>query len=160
KACAELRDLLGAQSVLTTEERLQAYRDPYSPGLNDRFVPAGVISPATVEEIKAVLGVARSYRVPLWSVSLGRNYAYGGAAHGLTGSMILALSRMQAIEVNEDLAYAVVEPGVTYIALYKAIQDKKLRLWVDCTDPGWGSVLGNALERGVGYTPLGDHAAN
>src|SRR5690606_8149419 len=23
--------------------------------------------------------------------------------------------------------------------------------------PGWGSVLGNALERGVGLSPLGDH---
>ena len=30
---------------------------------------------------------------------------------------------------------------------------------IDCPDPGWGSVLGNTLERGVGYTPHGDHAA-
>ena len=74
-------------------------------------------------------------------------------------SMILDLSRMQAIEANEELAYAVVEPGVTYVTLYKFIQDKRLKLWIDCTDPGWGSVLGNALERGVGYTPFGDHAA-
>ena len=73
--------------------------------------------------------------------------------------MILDLSRMQAIEANEELAYAVVEPGVTYVTLYKFIQDKRLKLWIDCTDPGWGSVLGNALERGVGYTPFGDHAA-
>ena len=24
-------------------------------------------------------------------------------------------------------------------------------------DLGWGSIVGNALEHGVGYTPLGDH---
>ena len=27
-------------------------------------------------------------------------------------------------------------------------------------DLGWGSVIGNALEYGVGYTPYGEHAAN
>ena len=42
------------------------------------------------------------------------------------GSMILDLSRMQAIEANEELAYAVVEPGVTYVTLYKFIQDKQI----------------------------------
>jgi 4-cresol dehydrogenase (hydroxylating) flavoprotein subunit len=30
-------------------------------------------------------------------------------------------------------------------------------LWLDVPDAGWGSVVGNALERGVGYTPYGDH---
>ena len=58
------------------------------------------------------------------------------------------------------LAYAIVEPGVTYLDLYKFIQDKKYPLWIDCTDPGWGSVLGNTLEHGIGYTPYGDHAGH
>jgi len=30
-------------------------------------------------------------------------------------------------------------------------------LWVDVPDLGGGSVLGNTLDRGVGYTPYGDH---
>jgi len=158
-ACADLRKIVGENSVVTAEDRLSAYDDPYSPGLTNDFLPSGAVSPASVDEIKAVLKIATQYRLPLWSISLGRNYAYGGAAPCLSGSMILDLSRMQAIEANEELAYAVVEPGVTYVALYKFIQDKKLKLWIDCTDPGWGSVLGNALERGVGYTPFGDHAA-
>ena len=58
------------------------------------------------------------------------------------------------IEVNQELAYALVEPGVTYLDLYKFIQDKKYPLWIDCTDPGWGSVIGNALDHGAGRTPL------
>ena len=28
---------------------------------------------------------------------------------------------------------------------------------LDCPDLGWGSVVGNTLDRGVGYTPYGDH---
>ena len=33
------------------------------------------------------------------------------------------------------------------------------KVWIDCPDPGWGSVIGNALDHGVGYTmnPYRDH---
>jgi 4-cresol dehydrogenase (hydroxylating) len=150
---------VGDAWVVTAEDRISTYDDPYSPGLSNDFLPSGAVSPANVDELKSVLKTVTQYRVPVWSISIGRNYAYGGAAPCLSGSMILDLSRMQAIEVNEELAYAFVEPGVTYVSLYKYLQDNKLKLWLDCTDPGWGSVLGNALERGVGYTPFGDHAA-
>jgi 4-cresol dehydrogenase (hydroxylating) len=159
QACADLRAAVGEAQVLTRADQLEAYYDPYSPGLKDRFAPAAAVLSATVEEIQAVLAVARRAPLPLWSVSLGRNYAYGGAAPCLTGSVILDLSRMQSIEVDPDLAYAMVEPGVTYLQLYKFIREKKYPLMIDCPDPGWGSVLGNTLERGVGYTPHGDHAA-
>ena len=45
-----------------------------------------------------------------------------------------------------------VEPGVSYFDLYHYIQEHKLKVWIDCPDPGWGSVVGNALDRGGGYT--------
>jgi 4-cresol dehydrogenase (hydroxylating) len=154
-----LRAAVGDAHVLARPEQLEPYYDPYSPGLKDRYAPAAAVLPANVEEIKAVLAVARRTPLPLWTVSLGRNYAYGGAAPCLSGSVILDLSRMQAIEVDADLAYAMVEPGVTYLQLYQFIRDKKYPLLIDCPEPGWGSVLGNTLERGVGYTPHGDHAA-
>jgi 4-cresol dehydrogenase (hydroxylating) flavoprotein subunit len=157
-ACKELRAIVGDDWLLASEDRLASYADPYSPGLGDAHAPAGAILAASVEEIRAVLAVANSRGLPLWTVSLGRNYAYGGAAPCLNGLMVLDLQRMRGIEVNAELAYAMVEPGVTYLDLYKFIQDRKLGLWIDCTDPGWGSVLGNTLERGIGYTPFGDHA--
>jgi len=159
-ACKELRSIVGDDWVVTTDDRLTSYADPYSPGIASDYAPSGAILPASVDEIRAVLGVANRYGLPLWTVSLGRNYAYGGAAPCLKGSMILDLHRMQAIEVNPELAYAVVEPGVTYLDLYKFIEHKKYELWIDCPDPGWGSVLGNTLEHGIGYTPYGDHAGH
>jgi len=55
------------------------------------------------------------------------------------------------LEVNEESAYALVEPGVSYFDLYRYIQEKGLKLWVDVPDPGWGSPVGNALDRGGGY---------
>ena len=58
----------------------------------------------------------------------------------------------RVIEVNEANAFALVEPGVSYFDLYRHIQEHKLKVWIDCPDPGWGSVIGNALDRGGGYT--------
>jgi 4-cresol dehydrogenase (hydroxylating) flavoprotein subunit len=156
--CRELRSVVGEEWVVTADEKVASYHDPYFPGTGEQNLPSGAVLPASVEEIRAVLRIANRVRLPLWSVSLGRNYVYGGGAPCLNGSMVLDLKRMQGIEVNEQLAYAIVEPGVTFFQLYKHIQDKKYRLWISCPTPGWGSVLGNALERGFGYTPHGDHA--
>ena len=159
-ACKELSAIVGDEFVLTGANQLTSYADPFSPGGPGEHIPAGAILPDSVEAIRGVLGIANRRGLPLWTVSLGRNYAYGGAAPCLNGSMILDLKRMQTIEVDAELAYAIVEPGVTYLDLYKFIQDKKYGLWIDCTDPGWGSVLGNTLEHGIGYTPYGDHAGH
>src|SRR5690606_11745120 len=41
------------------------------------------------------------------------------------------------------------------------IQERGLKVCLDCPDPGWGSPVGNTLDRGIGYT-LGfyrDHVA-
>ena len=62
------------------------------------------------------------------------------------------------IEVNEEYAYAIVEPGVSFFDLYKYIQGHKIKLWMSCPALGWGSIVGNCLDRGFGYTPTGEHS--
>ena len=75
----------------------------------------------------------------------------------MPGTVVLDLNRMNRIlEVNVESGYALVEPGVSYFDLYRHIQERGLKLWLDVPDPGWGSLMGNALERGLGYTPYGD----
>jgi FAD/FMN-containing dehydrogenase len=61
------------------------------------------------------------------------------------------------IEVNAEYGYAVVEPGVSFFDLYEEIQRRGLDLWPSCPAIGWGSVIGNTLDRGFGYTPNGEH---
>jgi len=71
----------------------------------------------------------------------------------LSGSVVLDLKRMnRIIEVSEKNASALVEPGVSYFDFYRYIQEHKLNVWMDCPDPGWGSLIGNALDHGGGYT--------
>jgi 4-cresol dehydrogenase (hydroxylating) flavoprotein subunit len=64
----------------------------------------------------------------------------------------------KVIEVNGEYAYAIVEPGVTFMDLYTYIQKHKLKLWISTPALGWASVIGNCLDRGFGYTPTGEHS--
>ena len=161
QALRELASIVGSAHVLDAEVDLAEYTDPFGPyPQGQRFAASAVVLPATVDEIREILRVARAYRLPLWPVSTGRNFAYGGAAPRLTGSVVVDLKRMnRVLEVDESLAYALVEPGVTYFDLYAHLRERRLKLWIDPAAAGWGSVVGNALERGFGYTPYGDHAA-
>lgn len=47
------------------------------------------------------------------------------------------------IEVSDDYAYAVVEPGVTFTDLYDYCAKNQLRVWPSVPSLGWGSVVGN-----------------
>jgi hypothetical protein len=49
------------------------------------------------------------------------------------------------------------EPRVTFFDAYDYLVKNKLidKLWLDVPDLGGGSIIGNAVERGVSYTPHG-----
>lgn len=137
---------------------MRGYRDAYAVVDDDHFKPSAAVAPSNVEEVQMCLRIANEYKIPLWPISTGKNLAYGGAAPRLPGAVTLDLKRMNKIlEVNEEFGYALVEPGVSYFDLYEYLQKNDIKLWLDPPSPGWGSVLGNTVERGVGYTPYGDH---
>ncbi|OJJ38082.1 hypothetical protein ASPWEDRAFT_168015 [Aspergillus wentii DTO 134E9] len=135
--------------------------DPHHVLDQDYFVASAVINPRSVVEVQSLVQLVNEYRIPLWPTSIGRNSGYGGSAPRLRGSIVLDLGKYmnRVLEVNVDGAYAVVEPGVTFSDLHAYLVKHGLRhkLWIDVPDLGGGSVLGNTLERGVGYTPYGDH---
>jgi FAD/FMN-containing dehydrogenase len=153
---------VGKEWVFTTDEDLDLYRDSFSPFWHEAedSVPSAAVAPDGVEKVQAIVRIANTYKIPLWTISTGKNLAYGGSAPRLSGSVVLDLKRMNRIlEVNEANAYALVEPGVSYFDLYHYIQEHKLKVWIDPPDPGWGSPVGNSLERGGGRGPLHDHFA-
>jgi len=159
-----LRDFAGAigdEWVVRAEEKLAEYRDPFAFASADpgEFASAAAVKPSSVEEIQAILKIANQYKIPLWTISRGKNLGYGGPAPRVSGSVTLDLGRMnRIIEVSEEFCHAVVEPGVTFFDLYEYIRERKLKVWISVPALGWGSVIGNALDRGIGYTPYGDHS--
>jgi 4-cresol dehydrogenase (hydroxylating) len=153
----QFASIVGSQWVFTSDDDVESYKDAYSPlwGEPDEKVASAAVAPNSVKQIQKIVGVANRYSIPLYTISTGRNLAYGGSAPVYSGSVVLDLKRMNRIlEVSEEGAYALVEPGVSYFDLYRYIRDRRLKLWIDCPDPGWGSLIGNALDHGAGRTPL------
>ena len=151
---------VGKEWVFTSDEDVDLYRDSYSPVWNEpeEPIPSAAVAPDSVEQVQAVVRIANKYKIPLWTISTGKNLGYGGSAPLLGGSVVLDLKRMdRVLEINEKDHYALLEPGVSYFDLYRYIQERKLNVWIDPPDPGWGSPVGNSLERGGGYTPMHDH---
>jgi 4-cresol dehydrogenase (hydroxylating) len=157
-----MRRVVGAQWVFSSEEDLETYRDPYSMrwGDQDEFLASAAVAPDTTEQVQAIVKIANKYKLPIYPISTGKNLTYGGPAPTYTGCLIVDLKRMNRIlKVDDKRNFALVEPGVSYFDFYRYIKLHGLKVWVDCPDPGWGSLVGNALEHGMGYTatPYRDH---
>ncbi|KAI1279486.1 hypothetical protein F5Y07DRAFT_387600 [Xylaria sp. FL0933] len=151
----EFRAVVGGDQVHTGKSLLH-FSDPFT--LDTNNFPSAAICPNSVEQIRQILCVANVRLCPLWVVSRGKNLGYGGPSPRVRGSVILSLYRMdRIIEVNEKSAFAVVEPGVTFFDLYSYCRNNKLALWPSVPAIAWGSVIGNTLDRGFGYTANGDH---
>jgi 4-cresol dehydrogenase (hydroxylating) flavoprotein subunit len=147
---------LGSDAVLTDEEELREFRDPFAHASWDDYTASAVVMPETVEEVQEVVRIANRFKVPLWTHSTGRNNGYGGPAPRLKGSVIVSLRNMnRVLEIDDDLAYAVVEPGVRWFDLYEAITAGGHELMLSIADLGWGSVIGNTLDNGATYLPYG-----
>jgi 4-cresol dehydrogenase (hydroxylating) len=155
-AISRFRQILGEQHTITDGAGLERYAWCTSP--IQRKI-AAALRPGSVEEIQQILQIANAHRVPLYPISTGNNWGYGSAQPVQQHNVVVDLCRMnRIIEVNVDLAYAVLEPGVTQRQLYQHLQQHQLPLRLNPTGAGPNcSILGNTLERGFGIGPNGDH---
>jgi len=157
-ALERFRSIVGSQWVLSTADDIRSYHDPYAFGTGQEHEASAILAPQTVEEVRAILRIANEEKTPLWPVGRGKNLGYGAAAPVLRASLILDLSRMNRIlDVDEKSAHCLLEPGVGFFDLYDHLQENNIPLWMSVPGNSWGSVVGNALDRGIGYTPYGDH---
>ncbi|HSW06772.1 FAD-binding oxidoreductase [Aquabacterium sp.] len=158
RALAAMARVVGRDQVFAAEDDRRSYRDAYGPSHRSDHQPAAAVAPQSTEELQALLRIANEHKLPLWPISRGKNLGYGGTAPVLSGSVVLDLSRMKRIlEVDVKSNYCLLEPGVSFFDLYQHLTDNKLPLWMSVPANSWGSVVGNALERGIGYTPYGEH---
>jgi FAD/FMN-containing dehydrogenase len=156
-------------TIITKSEELaqESYLEPskahdmYHVLGKEYFVASAVIAPRNVPDVQAIMRLCNEFEIPVWPFSIGRNIGYGGAAPRVPGSIGLDMGRHmnKVLNVDVDGAYALLEPGVTFFDLHNHLVEHNLRdkLWVDVPDLGGGSIIGNTVERGVGYTPYGEH---
>jgi 4-cresol dehydrogenase (hydroxylating) len=120
--------------------------------------PLAVVSPGSAGEVAELARIANEHEIAVYPISTGKNWGYGDACPVGAGQIILDLGRMNRIlEVDRELAYAVIEPGVTQQQLSDYLRDHGIGLWIDCTGAGPDtSFIGNILERGFGHSPHGN----
>lgn len=167
KAIAELGNLLGSNNVEINDKpprEADWYMEhpnthdmmavTHSPA-ND-FIASAVVYPSSVPEVQSIVRWANKHVIPLFPISMGRNLGYGGAAPRVRGSVVVDMGKRmnKILDIDGDDYTCLVEPGVSFYALYEEVQRRGLgdKLWIDPPDLGGGSVIGNTLDRGVGYT--------
>lgn len=112
--------------------------------------------PLSVAQVQDCIAQARAERRPLYPISTGLNWGYGSAAPPRPGAVLLDLSGMNAIRnadrISVQSPVAVIEPGVTQGQLQDFLAQTGGTLTFNVTGSAREtSILGNALDRGVGY---------
>jgi 4-cresol dehydrogenase (hydroxylating) len=144
------RQDIGADAVIADSSSLNTYTQ--SVCATTRQVVA-VLKPRSLEEVQKIVATANAYRVPLYPISCGKQWGMGSRLPVQDGAAILELSGMnRIIEVSAEHHYAVVEPGVTQRQLLDHIKENNLPLMLNVTGSTSNtSLIGNAMDRGVGY---------
>ncbi|WP_084356094.1 FAD-binding oxidoreductase [Novosphingobium lentum] len=156
---AAAKSIVGAEWVAGDAQSVKPWTKKYIPDPGNVHAPVGAVAPASVEEVQELVRIANTYKQPLWPVSTGKNMGYGMTSTAAPGQIVLDLKRMNRIlSVDPELCTALVEPGVTYQQLKDYLVENNLPLWIDVPTVGpIASPVGNTLDRGVGYTPYGEH---
>jgi 4-cresol dehydrogenase (hydroxylating) len=150
-----LRAIVGEAFALDDDATLARYACSTS-GAGTR--PLAVVRPADRHEVQRIVELAGRFGLSIYPLSTGKNWGYGDACAVGAGQLIVELARMDRIvSVDPELAYAVIEPGVTQGQLAAFLREQGIELWCDCTGAGPDtSLMGNILERGFGHSPYGN----
>ncbi|WP_244917308.1 FAD-binding oxidoreductase [Sphingobium xenophagum] len=145
--------IVGKDNVFFDEADQLAYQDKFA--IDDALHhPAGAVAPTTVEQVQAIVRVASERGLSLWPISRGKNLGYGGSAPLLAGSVVLDMSRMKKIDYDEANGTVLLEPGVGFYDLYDFLKSRGMKHWLSVPGNSWGSVVGNALDRGWATRPM------
>jgi len=141
---------LDSARVRTDEQTLSTYMQ--NAGAVERRI-AAVLFPQSTEEVRKLVLTANRFNTPLYPISGGKNWGLGSRLPTRDGTAVVDLGRMNRIrELNVRNRYAVVEAGVTQRQLYEYIQRENAPLLFNVTGAAADTTLiGNSLERGVGY---------
>jgi 4-cresol dehydrogenase (hydroxylating) len=111
------------------------------------------IRPGTIAAVQEVVRLAARNGISLYPVSGGKNWGYGSWLPPEDETTVLDLSGLKVIDpVDRATAAVRIEAGVTQIGLAEYLTANAAQFWCNVTGAGSAtSILGNALERGIGY---------
>lgn len=152
------QDILGNDYVdLELENLTKAATATFS--INHQ-IPA-VLRPSSREDVQRCVEIANQYKVPIYPVSTGKNWGNGSSVPSADSCVLMHLGRMDKItDPDFKQACVTIEPGVTQGQLAGFLRESKAGLWLDITGASPStSIIGNIMERGVGYSAYGNRVS-
>ncbi|MBO3751299.1 FAD-binding protein [Streptosporangiaceae bacterium NEAU-GS5] len=144
---AAAREILTPESVITDPVRLRTYE---CDGLTHyRVSPGLVVLPETAEQVAAVVRLCVEHGVPF--VARGSGTGLSGGALPRSDGVLIVTSRMRRIvELDLPRHRAVVEPGVTNLAITEAVREHGFYYAPDPSSQQICSIGGNVAENSGG----------
>jgi glycolate oxidase len=142
-----LRAIVPGEGVISDPASLRAYE---SDGLTAyRQVPLVVVLPETTAQVSAILRWCNGAGVKV--VPRGSGTSLSGGALPLEDGVLLGLSKFnQVLDIDYDSRVAVVQPGVTNLAITQAVEDRGFYYAPDPSSQIACSIGGNVAENSGG----------
>jgi glycolate oxidase len=142
-----LRAIVPGEGVISTERELRPYE---SDGLTAyRQLPMVVVLPETVEQVAEILRYCHSEGIKV--VPRGAGTSLSGGALPLADGVLLGMAKFNRIrEIDFENRVAVVEPGVTNLAVSNAVADAGFYYAPDPSSQIACTIGGNVAENSGG----------
>ncbi len=144
---AALKRIVPGEGVIDTRNEMSVYE---SDGFTAyRQMPLVVVLPSTVEQVSAVLRYAHENKIRV--VPRGAGTSLSGGALPLEDGIVLGLSKFnRVLDIDYENRCAVVQPGVTNMAITQAVQHKGFYYAPDPSSQIACTIGGNVAENSGG----------
>src|SRR5438046_8215901 len=144
---AALRAIVPGEGVIAAERKMRHYE---ADGLTAyRQLPMVVVLPDTTEQVSRVLKLCHAHGIKV--VPRGAGTSLSGGALPLTDGVLLGVAKFNRIrEIDYDNRVAVVEPGVTNLAVSQAVEAAGFYYAPDPSSQIACTIGGNVAENSGG----------
>ena len=143
----KLESIVGSEYLSGEEIIMEAYTEPFSPVTRRQVTglkgekPGFIVRPGSTKEVQAIVRLANENKVAI--IPVGAMTSVYAETTPIKGAIMLDFSRMNTIEIDEELMTVSLEPGVTWAQAYRDLAVKGY--WVsNQASPGSVSIVGTA----------------
>jgi len=160
----KLKSIVGVKNVTNREMVLEAYMGTVTISMSvgmdtmesqrvetqEVKRPGFIVRVGSTDEVQEIVRIANQYKIPIIPMGALTSTYYETVPS--QGCIMLDMSRMKSIEIDEELMTVTLEPGVTWAQAYRDLAVKGY--WVsNQASPGSVSILGTVSQAGM-HLPL------
>ncbi len=147
----KLTALVGSDVVRSDAVSLQAYSRDATPMFEG--LPEVIVAPRNTAEVAKIVKFAHDTKTPIIARGAGSNLC--AATVPLNGGIVMSMTNMnQILEVSKSEMIAVVQPGVTNLALDQLVEKQGLRFVPDPGSRNVSTIGGNVATSAGGLRGL------